>query len=143
MTVATPVPPANYTSLTDAITSLNTISRAVCCDSAPRVAHRPMPNGGEHALDRVGRAQMIPVLGRDVIKDQQRLPILGQAGYRLLVFGGILVGERRDGRLGRRAVRRRPDLAQVGLGGGLHGLGQLVEHVGRLVHRAALVLGRG
>jgi len=54
----------------------------------------------------------------------------------------ILVGERRGCRLGRRTVRRRPDLTQVRLGRGLDGLGQLVQHVGCLVHRAALVPGR-
>ena len=36
-----------------AATSLNTINLAVVADSDPFVAHRPMTNCGEHALDRV------------------------------------------------------------------------------------------
>ena len=47
-----------------------------------------------------------------------------------------------DRRLGRRAVRRHPDLAQVGLGRRLDRLRQLVQHVGGLVHGAALMPGR-
>ena len=31
-------------------------------------AHRPMPDGGEHALDRVCRSQMVPVLGGEVVE---------------------------------------------------------------------------
>jgi tetratricopeptide (TPR) repeat protein len=53
-----------------AMISLNTISRAVSCDSAPRVAHRPVPDRGEHALDRVRRPQVIPVLGRKIVERQ-------------------------------------------------------------------------
>ena len=69
-----------------------------------------MPDGGEHALDRVGRPQVVPVLGREVVERQQRVPVLGQAGDRLLVLGPILLGERRDGCLRRRPVRRVPNL---------------------------------
>ena len=46
-------------------------------------------DGGEHALDRIGRAQMVPVLGGEVVEDQQRVTILGEAGDRFLVLGPI------------------------------------------------------
>ena len=62
--------------------------------------HCAMPNGCEHALDRVRRSQMVPVLGREVVEGQQCAAILDQAGHRLGVFGAILFSERRDCRFG-------------------------------------------
>jgi hypothetical protein len=38
-----------------------------------------MTNRREYALDDVGRAQMLPMLGREVVEGQQRLAILGMA----------------------------------------------------------------
>ena len=89
-----------------------------------------MPDRGEHALDRVGRPQVgapsaapgISVLGREVVEGQQRVLVLGQAGDRLFVLGAILLGERRDGCLRRRPVRRVSNLAQVRLGRRLYQL---------------------
>ena len=60
-------------------------------------ADGPVPDGGEHALDRVGRPQVgapsvapeVPVLGREVVERQQRVLVLGQAGDRPLVLEGI------------------------------------------------------
>lgn len=48
--------------LAAAMMSLKTISRAVLCDRAPLIPHphRSVPDGGEDALNGVGRAQMIP-----------------------------------------------------------------------------------
>ena len=42
-------------------------------------ADGPMPDRGEHALDRVGRPQVVPVLGGEVVERQQRVLILDQA----------------------------------------------------------------
>ena len=50
-------------------------------------ADGPVPDRGEHALDRVGRPQVIPVLGREVVERQQRVLVLDQTGDRLLVLG--------------------------------------------------------
>src|SRR3954454_13451496 len=61
--------------------------------------HRAVPDGGEHALDGVGGAQMVPVLGREVVEGEQRVAVLGQAGDRLLVFGPVLLGKGGDRRL--------------------------------------------
>ena len=52
-----------------------------------------MTHGGEHALDRIRGAQVVPVLGGKVEEGEQRLAILGQAGDRLVVLGAVLVGE--------------------------------------------------
>ena len=84
---------------------------------------------------------MIPVLGGEVEKGEQRFPILGQAGDRLVVLGVVFVGEHVDRCFGRRAGRRAVNLAKVGLHVDLDREGDLVEHVGGLVNPAALVLG--
>ena len=49
-------------------------------------AYRAMANGRERAFDDVGRAQMFPVLGGEVVESQQRVAILDQALDRLVVF---------------------------------------------------------
>ena len=46
---------------------------------ASLAAHGAMTNRREYALDDVGRAQMLPMLGREVVEGQQRLAILGMA----------------------------------------------------------------
>src|SRR5512132_2859536 len=83
--------------LAAAMTSLNTMSRAVSWDNAPLVRTvrcRTVAN-----TLSIGFAQVIPVLGREVVEGQQRVSVLDQAGGRLLVFGPILLGKRRDRRL--------------------------------------------
>ena len=59
--------------------------RRVLRERASR-AHRPVPHGGEHALDGVRRSQMVPLLGGEVVEGQQRVAGLHQAGDRPLVF---------------------------------------------------------
>jgi hypothetical protein len=46
-----------------------------------------------HALDRVGRAQVIPVIGREVVERQQGLSVFREAGDGFLVFGPVFLGE--------------------------------------------------
>ena len=108
----------------------------------PLGPYRAVPDGGEHALDGIGRAQVVPVLGREVVERQQRVAVLDEAGDRLVILGAILVGERGHRGLGRGAIGRRPDLAQVGFGRGLDGLGHLVHDVDGFVDCAALAPGR-
>ena len=45
-----------------------------------------MAHGGERALDRFRRAQVLPRLGGKVVEGEQGLAILGQALGSLLVF---------------------------------------------------------
>ena len=58
------------------------------------------PDGGEGALDRVRRPDVLPVLGREVIEGEQHLPVLRQAGRGLVVLGPVLGDEAVEGRLG-------------------------------------------
>jgi hypothetical protein len=48
-----------------------------------------MTNRCEDDFDDVGRAQVLPVLGREVVEGEQRLAILAEAFDRLLVFSSL------------------------------------------------------
>jgi hypothetical protein len=50
-----------------------------------------MPHGREHAFDGVGRAQVILMLGREVIEGQQRVAVLGEAFDRSAVPGAVFL----------------------------------------------------
>ena len=65
-------------------------------------------------------AAMLPMLGMDVVKGQQRLAILGQAGARLLVFRPVLGKEAIKGLLGAGTALGMIDLMQIALGLLLH-----------------------
>ena len=101
-------------------------------------AHCAVADRRERAFDEVGRAQMLPVLGGEVVEGEQRVAILDQALDRLVVFDapgfdeGVERGERILLGLGH------PNLLQRPLGFRLLALGQLVQDVGGLVHPAAL-----
>jgi hypothetical protein len=58
---------------------------------------RPMADGREGALDRIAGADMLPMLGGEVVKRQQRFPVLVQAGSGLVIFGFILGKELVEG----------------------------------------------
>ena len=76
--------------------SKNTVRKVVRGDETSFSYARkiqPMPklgpwvsHGGECAFDRVGGAQMLPMLGGKVVERQHRLAILDQAGGRLVVL---------------------------------------------------------
>lgn len=56
-----------------ASTRLKTIICVGLCESAPPLgSHHPVPDGGDDALDRVARAKMIPMLGREVARSARR-----------------------------------------------------------------------
>jgi hypothetical protein len=88
------------------MTSLNTISRVVVGDNEPFRAYGPVPHGGEHALNGVGRAQVIPMLSRKVVEGQQCVAIIDQAFDRPTVFGAVFLGKDVDRRFGGRPVWR-------------------------------------
>ena len=69
------------------------------------------------------------MLGGEVEEGEQRFPILGQAGDRLLVLRPVFVGEHIDRRLGRCAGRRAVNLAKVGFHVDLNREGDLVQHL--------------
>src|SRR5215211_2337420 len=101
-------------------------------------AHGAVADRCERAFDDVGCAQMLPVLGREVVEGKQRIAILGQAVDRLSVFDapGFDEGVESDERL--LLGLGHPDLLQRPLGLRLLALGQFVEDIGGFVHPAAL-----
>jgi len=75
----------------------------------------PEPDGGEGGLDRIGGAQVDPVLGRVVIEPQQHVEVVGdlRGGFGPL---GAVVGHERPGRgFGVVLVFGVPDLRQRSL----------------------------
>src|ERR1700722_17523649 len=84
---------------------------------------------------------MVPVLGGEVEEGEQRFPVLGQTGDRLVVLGVIFVSEHIDRYLGRRAGWRAVNLAKVDLHVDLDREGDLVQYVGGLVNPTPLVAG--
>src|SRR5262252_3329857 len=86
---------------------------------------------------------MVPVLSGEVKEGEQSIPILGQAGDRLVVLGAVFVGEHVDRGLRCRTGRRAVNLSKICLHVDLDRKGDLVEHVGGLVNPTPLVSGAG
>src|ERR1700730_2672831 len=84
---------------------------------------------------------MVPVLGGEVEESEQRFPVLGQTGDRLVVLGIVFVSEHINRCLGRRAGRRGVNLAKIYLHVDLDREGDLVQYVGGLVNPTPLVSG--
>lgn len=85
-------------------------------------AHGSVPEGGEYAFDGIGRAQVVPVLGREIEEGRECLGVFGQARHGALIFGAILLPEDVDGGAGGLPGLGMIDVAQVGLHGWRHGL---------------------
>lgn len=107
--------------------------------TAPLRFAMPQPDGGERRLDRIGRPQVFPVLGWEVVKAEQHVTIFFQTSAGGVVLGLILFEEGVESPVGVLASFRHPDLVQVGFGSRLHTLGHVVQHVPRLVNPAALL----
>src|SRR5438034_9459491 len=60
---------------------------------------RSMADGCEGALDRVGRAQVLPVLGGKIVEGEQHVAILGQTFDRLVVLRAVVFRESIEGGL--------------------------------------------
>jgi len=86
-----------------------------------------MMDRGKGAFDRVAGADMLPVLGREIIEGEQDFPILGQTIGGLVVLRPVLGKKTIEGLLGIITTLDHPDLFEARLGSGLHGLGELVE----------------
>ena len=106
-------------------------------------AHGAVADGSEDAFDGVGRPDMPPVLGREVVEGQQGVAVLCQAGDGLGVFCVVLGGESIHRPLGLGAAIRHPDIMQGSFGGRLSRLRQLVQDIGCLVDPTALAAGVG
>ena len=83
------------------------------------------------------------MLGGEVVEGEQRLLVLGQAANGFPVFRLVFGGEGVERLLRLLAALRHPDLVEVLLRVASPGLGQLVQHVRRLVDPAALPAGLG
>ncbi len=86
---------------------------------------------------------MAPVLGGEVVERQELGPILLQALGGLGPLDAVGGDEPVEGLHGIFSLRTHPDLVQHRLGRRLLAFGQLVQHVDRLVHPAALLAGGG
>ena len=87
---------------------------------------------------------VLPVLGREVVEGQQRLPILDSGRPTALSYLAPYFATKWSKRLlGRLAALGLIDRVQVLLGLALHDVRQLVQHVGGLVDPAALLPGLG
>ena len=98
------------------------------------------PNRRECRFDGIGRSQVPPVLGREVIEGQQLLAILPQTFARFLILGVVFFQEVIECCLGVRFRFRLPDFVDVTFGFRLNALGHSVQHVGRLVDPTTLLL---
>ena len=62
----------------------------------------PEAHGRKGAFDGIGGANVLPVLGREVVEGEQHVAVLGQAGHRFVVLGAIGLEEEVEGLLGHR-----------------------------------------
>ena len=102
-----------------------------------------MPDRRERAFDDIGRAQMLPVLGRELVEGQQRIAILDQALDSLVVLDAPGFDEGVEGEERVLLGLGHPDLLECAFGFRLLALRQLVQDVGGLMHPAALAAGLG
>ncbi len=91
------------------------ISRAAAFGAAVSQA-----NGGERRFDRVGRSQVRPVPGREVVEREQHVAVLSQTLARRRALGVVLHQEVVEGVVRGLASDRLPDVVQVALGPGVH-----------------------
>ncbi len=86
---------------------------------------------------------MAPVLGWEVIEGQQLVLVFLQTLARFRILGVVFFQEVLECGLGVGFRFCLPDFMNIPLGFRLYALGQLVEHIGRLVNPTALLLRLG
>jgi hypothetical protein len=77
---------------------------------------RAVAHSGEGAFDGIGRPQVFPVFGREVVKGEQRVSILAQAVRRLRVFQRVAFHEGVERQFGGGLGFGHPDLLQRAFG---------------------------
>ena len=99
----------------------------------------PESDRGERRLDRVGRPQMTPVFGREVIEGEKDVAVFTQALASGGVLGFVFLNELIERFLGVSLRLGLPDLMQIRLRFRLNTPGHLVQDVGRFVDPTALL----
>ena len=102
----------------------------------------PIADCGKDAFNRVCRADVLPMLGLEVVERQQHVAILGQLLDRPLVFDAVGFNEQIEGRIGLLLRLGHPDILQRCLGLFMQGLWHRAGDVGHLVDPAALFFRR-
>ena len=103
--------------------------------------NRTVADCGKGGFDRVGGANMQPVLGRKVVKGQQGSAILQQFFHGLGVLGAEIPRKPVKRLFCLDLSLRHPDIMETRLGLGLNGFGHFVEDVGRLMYPTPLAAG--
>jgi len=98
-----------------------------------------MSNSGEGAFNRIGRADVLPVFGWEVIEGQENVAVFGHFADGLIVFDAIGCDEEVERSLRIHPRLRLPDVVQVAFGLGLNRLGHRVQYIARFVEPAALL----
>jgi hypothetical protein len=99
---------------------------------------RAMANGGKRAFDRVCGPRVFPMLGGKVVEGEQRVTIFGKALGCFFAFAAVGLDEDVESGFGGAPCLRHPDVVQRTLNLAVQAVGQLVEHVGGLVHPTTL-----
>jgi hypothetical protein len=102
---------------------------------------RSTENYGRVLVNFIRRSDVHPVLGWKVVKSRQCLPVFHQRLYRFRILRFVVDDEAVKRTMRVFPASRHPDVLKCGFGLGLLTLGQLVQHVGRLVNPAALPSG--
>ncbi len=76
----------------------------------------PEADSRKGALDGIGRAYVLPVLGRDIVEGEQAITVLDQAVCRFIVLGAISLDEEAKRRLGIGPGLGHPDILNMALG---------------------------
>lgn len=109
----------------------------------PPASIRPMAHGGKSGFDRIGRADVGPVLGRKVVEGQELFPVLLETGCGLGVFGFIGLQKGVESLFRLLAGLGHPDLVKGLLSFFLKRIRNRVENIGCLVDPTALVFHLG
>ena len=108
----------------------------------PFVFAGPVAHGGEDAFDGVGRSDVLPMLGWEVVEGQQHVAIFGQLLDRPLVFHAVGFHKQIKGCSGLFLRLCHPDVLQPCLGLFMQRLGHRARDVSHLVDPAALFFRR-
>ena len=97
------------------------------------------PYGSKGRFDRIGGAQVRPVLGRKVVKSEQPFLVFFQALGRFWILRSVTLDELLVSCQSRFAGRRQVHFMDQLLSLALNTFGHFIEDIGRLMHPAPLL----